>query len=390
MKFSLKFALVLCLVSLCSTFSFALAQTSSITSVVSPTTVNLNSVYLVNNATNTNNDLTALDAWAVGDSGTIIHWNGNSWSSVNSPTAVNLYSVFFVNASSGWAVGGSSNNGVILHYNGSWSVWNKISFSGNASGTDTINATLYSVTTNGTGMVGWAVGANGTSLDWNGATWFGMTNVSSNTLRSVDMIPNSNDAWAVGDNGTILHWNATAWTNMTSPTTANLYTIHMINDTNAWAGGGNSSSGVLINLNGTTWNVWNKINFGGQVNSTAGYITDSINATINSMSFDNATSAWAVGGKGTVLYWTGTEWDGQTNVSSDVNLRGVSMVHGTSNGSTQAWAVGDTGRILAWTGTKWIPEIPIIIVAPLLLSIGLTIALFLRKSRLSKKIFSIK
>ncbi len=390
MKFSLKFALVLCLISLFSTFSFALAQISSITSVVSPTTVNLNSVYLVNNVTNTNNDLTALDAWVVGDSGTILHWNGNSWSSVNSPTAVNLYSVFFVNASSGWAVGGSSNNGVILHYNGSWSVWNKISFSGNASGTDTINAPLYSVTMNDTGMAGLAVGAGGIALGWNGAAWFGMTNVSSNTLRSVGMIHNSNDAWAVGDKGTILHWNGTAWVNMTSPTTANLYTIQMINDTNAWAGGGNSSSGVLINLNGAVWNVWNKINFGGQVNNTAGYVTDLINATIYSISLGNATSAWAVGGKGTVLYWTGTEWAGQTNVSSGVNLKGVSMVHGTSNGSTQAWGVGDTGRILAWTGTQWVPEIPIIMVAPLLLSTGLVIALFLRKSRIAKKTFSIK
>ena len=374
------------MISLCSTFSFAFAQTSSITSVASPTTVNLNSGYLVNNLTNTNNDLTALDAWAVGDSGTIIHWNGKNWTTVNSPTSVNLYSVFFVNASSGWAVGGSSNNGVILNYNGSWSVWKKISFSGNASGTDTINATLYSVTTDSTGMVGWAVGAGGIALGWNGAAWFGMTNVSSNTLRSVGMIHNSNDAWAVGDSGTILHWNGNAWVNLTSPTTTNLYAIEMVNATNAWAGGGSSDSGVLINLNGTTWSVWNKINFGGQVNNTAGYVTDRINATIYSISIDTASSAWAVGGKGTVLYWTGTEWDGLTNVGSGGALRGVSMVHGTSNGSTQAWAVGDTGEIIAWTGTQWVPEIPIIMAVPLLLSIGLVIAL-LRKSRLAKKTF---
>ncbi|MGD0405613.1 MAG: hypothetical protein ABSB10_03055 [Candidatus Bathyarchaeia archaeon] len=62
MKFSLKLALVLCLIMLCSTLSFVFAQTSSITSVTSPTTVNLNSAYLVNNVTNTNNNLTALDA----------------------------------------------------------------------------------------------------------------------------------------------------------------------------------------------------------------------------------------------------------------------------------------------------------------------------------------
>jgi len=386
MKFSLKLALVLYLIMLCSTLSFVFAQTSSITSVTSPTTVNLNSVYLVNNVTNTNNNLTALDAWAVGDSGTILQWNGNSWSSVTSPTSLNLYSVFFLNSSSGWAVGGSSSNGVILNYNGSWSVWNKISFSGNASGTDTVNATLYSITMNGTGSIGWIVGANGTTLGWNGVAWFGLPSGTTNTLRGASMIHNSTEAWAVGDNGTIIHWNGSAWSNMTSPTSANLYSIVIVNETNGWAVGGSASNGIILNFASPSWTVWNRINFGGQVNSTAGYVTDSVNATLYSMSVDTASSAWAVGGSGTVLYWTGTEWDGSTNVDGGVALKGVSMVHGTSNGSTQAWAVGDVGTILAWTGTQWVPEMPLIMTAPLLLSIGLLIVL-LRKSRLPKKIY---
>ena len=385
MKFSLKFALVLCLICSLASLAGVFAQTSSINSVTSPTTNNLNSVFLVNNITATNNDLTALDAWAVGDSGTIVRWNGNSWATVTSPTTMNLYSVFFVNSSNGWAVGGSSSNGVILRYNGTWSVYTNITFSGYPNATDTINATLYSVTANDNGTVGWAVGAGGTALMYSAGAWYAMTNVSSNTLRSVGMIHNATDAWAVGDKGTILHWTGTAWQNMTSPTTANLNAIQMINASVAWAGGGTPDNGTLIMLNGTTWSVYNRINLGGAINSTAGYNTDTINVTVNSISMDNASSAWAVGGKGLILYFNGTEWRGANNVAGTGTLRSVSMVHGTSNGSLQAWAVGDTGNIFAFNGAKWVPELPIMAI-PLLMSIGLVIAL-LSKARLGKKKF---
>ena len=150
-------------------FSSALAQTSNINSVTSPTTVNLNAVAVVNNltVTNTNNDLTKLDAWAVGESGTIVHWNGNTWATVSSPITDNLYSVVFTNATNGWAVGGSSSKGVILYYNGTWNVWTRISFSGYTDKFDTINTTLYSVTVSSDGMVGWIVGAEGITLvEW--------------------------------------------------------------------------------------------------------------------------------------------------------------------------------------------------------------------------------
>jgi hypothetical protein len=381
MKFS-KVFLGICLLSLFLTFAGAYAQAQGITSINSPTSSNLNSVFIVNNITATNPDVTTLNAWAVGDAGAIAYWTGSNWTHVNSPTTMNLYSVFFVNSSSGWAVGGSSANGVILNYNGSaWNLWTKVSYSGNATGTDMINATLYSVVLDSTGSVGWIVGDNGTTLGYNGAAWFGIQTNTTNVLRSVSMIHNSTDAWAVGDRGMILHWNNSSWVNVTSPTTMNLFTIEMINATSGWAGGGSSNNGTILMMNGTSWSTWTNISLGGMtsVNTTA---TDTLNSTIYSMSFNNATSAWAVGGKGTVLYWTGTMWAGQTNVAN-VDLKGVSMVHGNFTAIGQAWAVGDGGTIIAWTGTTWIPEIPVIAV-PLLLSIGLAVAV-LGKAKLSRK-----
>ena len=177
-------------------------------------------------------------------------------------------------------------------------------------------------------------------------------------------------------------WNGNSWQMMTSPTSTDLLAIQLANSTNGWAGGGKGDNGVLLNLNGTNWTIWNRINLGGSVNSTNGYVTDSLNKPVNSITMDTGVSAWAVGGNGTVLYWTGTEWDGQSGMAGGTNLRSVSMVHGTSTGSTQAWAVGDNGKIIAWTGAQWVPEVPIIMIVPLLLSIGL-IVLF-SKARLRR------
>ncbi len=386
MRLSLKTILLSLLMIISLTLTGTYAQTSNITSVTSPTIINLNAVAVVNNLTaNPAGDLNSLNAWAVGDAGVIVYWNGNSWATVSSPTTANLYSVVFNNDTNGWAVGGNQNNGVILHYNGTWSLWTRISFDNDATATDTINSTLYDVTVDSTGMVGWAVGAHGLALGWNGQAWFGFRNIVPNTLRSVGMVHDSANAWAVGDGGTIVHWDGNSWETMTSPTFMPLYAIEMNDATSGWAGGGTENTGVMLMLNGSTWSVQNRINFGGATNTTAGGPTDSLNATIYSISMNNASSAWAVGAKGTVLFWTGSEWAGQTNVASGVNLKGVSMVHGSAS-STQAWAVGNGGRILAWTGTQWVPELPIIAI-PLLMIVGLVAAFLSKYQRIKFKRF---
>ena len=78
--------------------------------VDSPTTKSLNSVYFV----------TEDDGWAVGNSGTIVHYDGSRWSIVESPTEADLHSVYLVSPNDGWIVG---NWGTILRYDGTdWQV----------------------------------------------------------------------------------------------------------------------------------------------------------------------------------------------------------------------------------------------------------------------------
>jgi hypothetical protein len=378
MKFSYKLALILSLLSITLSLSAVSAQTVNINSVSSPTSTNLNSVCIVNNVTSSGNDLTKLNAWAVGDGGTIVMWDGSSWKSVTSPTTENLYSVIFNTATDGWAVGGSSGKGVILHYNGTWAEWTRISFTGYTDKFDSINDTLYSVTIDTPGTNGWIVGAGGTTLNWNGDTWFGMMGTTANTMRSVAMVHNSAEAWAVGDAGAIMHWTGTAWETMISPTNMPLYGIQMVSSTSGWAVGGSGNEGTVLQLSGTTWSPVTSFVFG-----AGGATVSSVNSTIYSITIGNSTSAWACGSNGLVMYWTGTNWECNANIASG-NLKGISMIHDTF---LQAWTVGDGGKIMAFNGTSWVPELPMFTV-PMILAIGLVAAVFV-KIKLNKKPLSL-
>jgi hypothetical protein len=374
MKFSYKFALALSLLSITLSLSAVSAQTVNINSVSSPTSTNLNSVCIVNNITSSGNDLTKLNAWAVGDGGIIAMWDGSSWKTVNSPTTFNLYSVIFNNATNGWAVGGSNDKGVILHFDGTWKEWTNLTFTGFPTTSDTINNTLYSVSIDTEGINGWIVGAGGVTLSWCAGTWYGMMGASANTIRSVAMVHNGLEAWAVGDAGTIMHWTGTAWETMTSSTTEPLYAIQMISATSGWAAGGSGNNGVVLQLSGTTWKPVTSFVFGAN-----GKTQSSVNSTIYGITVGNSTSAWACGSNGLVMYWTGTNWECNANIASG-NLKGISMIHDTF---LQAWTVGDGGKIMAFNGTNWVPELPIF-AAPMILAIGLIAAVF-AKIKINKK-----
>jgi photosystem II stability/assembly factor-like uncharacterized protein len=100
-----------------------------------------------------------------------------------------------------------------------------------------------------TGSDGWAVGAGGTIVRWNGTLWSTFGSPTSNALNGVDMISATN-GFAVGNGGVIIRWNGTNWVTVTSPTTSNLRAVHMFNSTNGWAVG---DGGVLIKWDGTNW-----------------------------------------------------------------------------------------------------------------------------------------
>jgi len=98
----------------------------------------------------------ASDVWSVGDLGTILHWDGATWSSYLGVTDQPLSHVRGSGASDVWAVGAA---GTILH-------WDGAAWSTSASGTTTELTDVWATATDDA----WAVGASGTILHYDGTS----------------------------------------------------------------------------------------------------------------------------------------------------------------------------------------------------------------------------
>ncbi len=369
----LKLASILAFVFLISAPLAYAQQADDSMMVTSPTPQNLNAI--------TPGGLLDMDvAWAVGDAGTIIRWNGDqSWDLVTSPTTANLYSVSMASASDAWAVGGSGSNGVIIRWDGSnWNTWNNVTLG--TSGQDAFPA-LHSVSMLDSSF-GWAVGDSGTMLVWDGTEWAGAVNLAPGVLRSVAIVTTT-DAWAVGDNGLIMRWTGLNWENIQSPTNANLYSVFMYDANNGWAVGGQLDTGVILHWDGTSWTRWTQIALyhpdepsDDRAIPPSAFV-DSVNATLYSVFVCDTGEGWAAGSSGMVLTWNGTIWYGSGNEFAGT-LRGIAVVDPEYvDGESKGYAVGDGGVILGWESHQWIPELSILMVVPMLFGVAM-LAIFLK------------
>jgi ribosomal protein L40E len=294
----------------------------------SPTRAALASVQMLNDSC----------GWAVGDYGTIIHWDGTTWSNVTSPTTANLEDIFMLGDTEGWAVGGA---GTIIRWNGvEWSTWSSPLDSG-----DSIYS-IHMVNANN----GWAIGANwthsgypifltfgeGVILHWNGVNWVKYDtglDMNGKIPLSLSMI-DANNGWAVGENyspfiiigGTpdpfpIWRWNGIAWSNMTGPTTTVPNSVCMADANNAWAVGG---IGMIIHCSGSNWSNY----------------TSPTKANLLSVCMVNATSGWAAGAGGTILRYENYQWKNFTSPTTQT----LFSTYQKSN--TNGWAVGYNGTIV--------------------------------------------
>jgi hypothetical protein len=176
------------------------------------------------------------DVFAVGDSGTILHYNGTTWSTMISGTSADLYGVWGSSATDVYAVGFG---GIILHYNGTaWSIV-----------TTGDGYTLYAIWGSSAGNI-FAAGQNSTILRFNGAAWSTTPSpILETTLRGIWGSSGSN-VFIVGNNGTILHFNGSIWTLMIIGAAADLYAVWGSSATDVWAVGTATSS---LHYNGSTW-----------------------------------------------------------------------------------------------------------------------------------------
>ncbi len=239
------------------------------------------------------------EAWAVGDYGYIVHWEGAlGWKHVKSPTETALYAVSFISPDDGWIVG---DGGQILHWDGeAWSMvrpaqtpypfgWPYLHTVGFAGPDD-----------------GWALGCIDTEggsgtwgLRWDGQEWQEMSNMpplQGSLCLTAMAVLSSDDVWVVGggDRGITLHWDGSQWQDVPNPAGYWLYSINAISANSVWAVGieatREGSAGTVMHWDGTAWL---------EVELPAtGWIND-----VAVLSDDNV---W-VGGDD-LLHWDGREW----------------------------------------------------------------------------------
>ncbi|MCC6897652.1 MAG: hypothetical protein IT377_01690 [Polyangiaceae bacterium] len=146
------------------------------------------------------------DIWAVGDRGTIIHYDGKGWEGLDSGVAEDLTAIWGPSSSKLWAVGLA---GTVLSWDGK--AWTKsvLPVGAEAGADASVTTALLDVYGASESDV-WAVGEGGAIWHFDGTTWDTKTNPNPQTLRTV-FAATTGKAWAAGDGGLLLEWNGTDW-----------------------------------------------------------------------------------------------------------------------------------------------------------------------------------
>ncbi len=272
-------------------------------------------------------------AWAVGERGTALQFNGTSWR--QSPRVVED-TLFTIGGSSGdaiWAGGGrpgdpfgAGKQGVLTHFDGSeWRVVHRFE-------SDTVRDIDID------GDVGYAVGDFGRLLMLSSGDWEELPQRIPATgyqrVRAIVSAGDSGQLWVGGDDGVVHQVDGGGTISWAHPPTA-LTGIAFGGDNLGWAVDGNEAMRY-------SHGVW---------------LSEAVESRLNQMLDIDAISssmAWAVGSTGTILRWNGSVWS-ETESPTKQTLSRVRAV--TSN---LAWASGSTrigdlwqSTLLQFDGVEW-------------------------------------
>lgn len=263
--------------------------------------------------------------WAVGEAGVIFFRDDrNGWSSLESPVASTLHAVAATREDNAWAVG---DGGVILHWDGIR--WSRV----NSPVSQELLAIHFGPTN-----IGWAVGAEGISIRLTNGVWTRVATPTTQTLRGVWAGP-GDTAWSVGDSGVILFWDGNKWICHEHPTNSDLYVVNGPHDDSLWASGTNGT--VIMHRYGH-WGIYEdtpctsatlrSITFdpvgqvwiagdGGVLLHKPGFgsspfeMEDSgTGEVLFALTRQHGRSLWGAGGYGSLIEFTSDHWDLKTNL----------------------------------------------------------------------------
>lgn len=275
------------------------------------------------------------DAWAVGESGVITHWNGREWRMDSYRAPGHLRAVSAVSRDDVWAVGA---NGLVVHFDGDrWAV--VPSHTGVA---------LRGVWSPGHGDV-WIVGESNIVLrrEPGGSVFRRLDPPEPHPWRDVAGA-GARDVWLVGDAGAIARWDGEAFRAQPSGTGAGLNAVWFGTAADGWIVGDVDSTldvpdaeAIALHWDGrafTRFRTGTREPLLGVWGSGAGDV-------------------WAVGqnfGRNfaracPVLHWDGNAW-GVRSAGAAGWYAGI-----WGDGSGEVWAVGCCEPLIHWHLTEWQP-----------------------------------
>lgn len=161
------------------------------------------------------------EAWAVGEGGLILHWDGASWTEMPNPvrdpyhtaTGIYLTAITMLTSEEGWAVGGNpygNNQGVILHYQDA--TW-RIAYDTGGKTAEFRAVHMLSPDLGYAGGMNWA--ADPLLMRWDGQKW---ENVPEATyaINAISAASEQN-VWISAGHGDLLHWDGKTWKKVDLP-----------------------------------------------------------------------------------------------------------------------------------------------------------------------------
>jgi hypothetical protein len=142
------------------------------------------------------------------------------------------------------------------------------------------------------------------------------------------------DVWAVGNPGAVAHFDGQTWrasASADSGTALTLYAVSGSGRDDIWAGG---IGGALLHWNGGSW---------------AHASTGSERPSLRAVWASGAGDAWAVGDAGSRLHWDGAAW---TEVAAG-SLAATRFTAVAGNGPGDVWAVAADATLHHWDGRSW-------------------------------------
>ncbi len=294
---------------------------------------------------------------AVGGEGTALRWDGQAVDRVAAPVDVGLEGVWWVSEGEVWAVGGG---GTVLRWDGS--SWQTQSVP--------VNADLHAV---GGAVAGQpvAVGGGGVIVRRGGGVWQQDDSPVTADLRAVWMA-SADAGWAVGDGGVIVSWDGTAWQEEPSPTSQDLVALWGVAPDDVWAAG---KAGAIAHRDASGWQsvkspagadwfaVWADAEGDVVLTGTDGFTAVRTGGTRHEMKHPFAPvpiaalwgasldDLWAVG-EGFVLHYDGNDeyrWDVVATVMPKaLTWRGI-----CGTGPDDVYVVGQGAAIAHFDGANW-------------------------------------